>query len=190
MALMPKSAVKDLLATQPLYFATSFGITSLVRKLLETDSNLDIEAPGGRVASSPLQVACFRGLTATVKLLLEANADPMSRNQAGTSCLFWATFWRHSEISELLQSYCATFTNDDRKRLDRTAIKQGKMSRKDRFISTEHQWKSTQLTFGANFDFKIRGSLQSRLAQRKLSYVTTVPERSTADSDDTNQSFW
>jgi hypothetical protein len=37
-----------MLGTQPLYFAASFGIESLIRKILGTDPNLDIEAPGDR----------------------------------------------------------------------------------------------------------------------------------------------
>jgi len=129
-ALVPKIAVRDLLATQPLYFAASFGITSLISKMLETDPNLDIEAPGGRAGSSPLHVASFRTRTEAVKLLLEANANPMSRNRNGQSCLFWATFWKHSEILELLQSHGAILTEDDKNRLaiTRSTRKFGKSS--------------------------------------------------------------
>ncbi|KAE9371550.1 hypothetical protein N431DRAFT_484077 [Stipitochalara longipes BDJ] len=82
-ALVPHFKLKDILATQPLYFAASFGVTSLIRKLLDTDPNLDIEARGGRAGSSPLHVATFRNRTAAVKLLLEANANPMSQNRFG-----------------------------------------------------------------------------------------------------------
>lgn len=111
--------VRDLLDTEPLYFAASFGITSLVRKLLKTDPYLDIEALGGRGGSSPLQVACFRERTDTVKLLLEANANPMSLNRAGESCLLWAALWDYSEILELLQKHGAILTEGDKKRLSK-----------------------------------------------------------------------
>ena len=33
--------------TQPLFYAASFGVTSLIQKLLESDPKIDIEAPGG-----------------------------------------------------------------------------------------------------------------------------------------------
>jgi Ankyrin repeats (3 copies) len=134
-ALAPNIAVKDLLATQPLYFAASFGITSLITKLLETDPHLEIDAPGGRGASSPLLVATFRNHAAAVKLLLEANANPMSRDRAGRSCLFWATFGGLDEVLKLLQTFGATLTESDKKKLD---IMQGMKNRTGHHISTAH----------------------------------------------------
>lgn len=136
--LTPSIKLKDMLDTQPLYFAASFGIESLIRKILDTDPNLDIEAPGGRYGSSPLQVASFRNRTAAVKLLLEANANPMSQNRGGQSCLFWAVLRKHTEISNLLQSHGATLTQEDKKRLGRMQANTKQTGK----VSIQHQRES------------------------------------------------
>jgi hypothetical protein len=57
--LIPDAPTYQILNTQPLYYAASYGLTDLVRTLLSSKST-DIEAPGGRFESSPLHVAVFR----------------------------------------------------------------------------------------------------------------------------------
>jgi hypothetical protein len=57
--LIPDAPKYQILNTQPLYYACSYGLTNLVRTLLSSNST-DIEAPGGRFESSPLHVAVFR----------------------------------------------------------------------------------------------------------------------------------
>ncbi|MCJ1248004.1 hypothetical protein MMC30_005219 [Trapelia coarctata] len=76
--LTPGVSLDIIKSTHPLYYAPSFGIASVVQKLLETDKFIDIEARGGRFGSPALQVACYRNHPKTVKILLEAGADPMS----------------------------------------------------------------------------------------------------------------
>jgi hypothetical protein len=112
-ALTPDIPLEAVQRTQPLYYAASFGITSLIRKLLESDADIDIEAPGGRFASPPLQVAAYRNHPTAVELLLEVGADPMALNGQGDSCLHWAILRGHMEVQRLLRSYGATLTLQD-----------------------------------------------------------------------------
>ena len=99
--------------THPLYYAASFGITSLIRKLLDSNPGLDVNAPGGRFCSSPLQVAGYRDHPAAVEMLLQANADPMAVNSQNESCLFWAVLRRHKEVRKLLEDHGAKWTSTD-----------------------------------------------------------------------------
>jgi hypothetical protein len=94
-------------ATKPLYFAASYGLTSMVRMILNVSTAADIEAKGGRHGSSPLQVASYRGHLETVELLLAAGADPNSKNNLGETSLFWAKKGGFSEIQNLLRLYGA-----------------------------------------------------------------------------------
>jgi hypothetical protein len=112
-ALTPDIELEAMKRTHPLYYAASFGLTSLIQKLLESNQNIDIEAPGGRFASPPLQVAAYRNHPNAVKLLLEAGANPMRLNDQRESTLYWATVRGHIEVQELLLSYRAELTSQE-----------------------------------------------------------------------------
>ncbi|KAK7422239.1 hypothetical protein QQX98_001762 [Neonectria punicea] len=62
--------------TQPLYYASSFNMLSVIRLLLCPELGVDLNHPGGRFGSPPLFVAIWRGNIEAAKLLLEAGADP------------------------------------------------------------------------------------------------------------------
>ncbi|KAK7432604.1 hypothetical protein QQZ08_000812 [Neonectria magnoliae] len=62
--------------TQPLYYAASFNMLSVIRLLLRPELGVDLNHPGGRFGSPPLFVAIWRGNIEAAKLLLEAGADP------------------------------------------------------------------------------------------------------------------
>ncbi len=91
--------------TQPLYYAASFGLTSVVRTLIETDKDLNLESCGGRHGSSALHVAAYRGHYDVVELLLEAGADPRAENDLGETAMLWARTKGFGEIMELLTRY-------------------------------------------------------------------------------------
>lgn len=95
--------------TKPVYFAASYGLTSVLQLLLTDVTAVDIEAKGGRFGSSPLQVASYRGNTDCVRLLLTAGADPNSPNDLGETSLHWARIINSDEIVNLLLSYGARF---------------------------------------------------------------------------------
>jgi hypothetical protein len=115
-ALIPE--VRNCHETEPLYYAASFGIPSVIKRILESDPPPDIDKPGGRFLSSPLQVATYRNHPDAVKILLEAGADPNAVNQLGQSQLFWAIGGRLVECRILLESYGATLTEVDIQMLD------------------------------------------------------------------------
>ena len=112
-SLAPDATVDMIESTHPLYYAASFGMTSVVQKLLQTDLSIHIEARGGRYGSSALQAACYRNHSKTVKVLLEAGADPMALNDVGESCMFWAAHRGATGVLKLLEAFGATFTNAD-----------------------------------------------------------------------------
>ena len=101
----PSEAVE---MTQPLYYAASFGLTSIVRTLIETDKDLNLESCGGRYGSSALHVAAYRGHYDVVELLLGAGADPRAENDMGETALFWARRKGFGDILDLLGRYCGT----------------------------------------------------------------------------------
>jgi hypothetical protein len=115
-ALVP--GVKNCHESEPLYYSASFGVPSVIKRILESDPPPDIDKPGGRFLSSPLQVATFRNHPDAVKILLEAGANPNAVNQCGQSQLFWAIGGELGECRTLLESYGATLTELDIQMLD------------------------------------------------------------------------
>jgi hypothetical protein len=99
--------------THPLYYAASFGVTSVVKRIIDSELGLNIDALGGRYWSSALQVATYRNHPETVKLLLEAGADPMTTNCFGESCVYFAIASQLEEIQSMLNSYGAILTDKD-----------------------------------------------------------------------------
>ncbi|KID83173.1 Ankyrin repeat-containing domain protein [Metarhizium guizhouense ARSEF 977] len=74
--LIPDVDPEVITATNPLYYAASFGLTPVVKAILDSVPDLEIDAPGGRCSSTPLFVACWRQQYEVAKLLLEAGANP------------------------------------------------------------------------------------------------------------------
>lgn len=74
--LAPEIEVERVEATQPLYYAASFGLAPVVEAILESATAITIDAPGGRFGSTPLYIACWRGHHDVLELLLQAGADP------------------------------------------------------------------------------------------------------------------
>lgn len=112
-ALTPDISLRIIQSTHPLYYAASFGMASVVQKLLETDRSIDINARGGRFGSPALQAACYRNHPKTAKVLLEAGADPMALNDQGESCMFWAAMRGATGAQRLLEAFGARFTETD-----------------------------------------------------------------------------
>ena len=92
--------------TEPLYYAASFGYTSLVTAILEFDQPVNLEAPGGRQGSTVLQVACFRKRWDVSRLLVEAGADPFSIDGSPVEGVLSAYWWAEAngwdDILELM----------------------------------------------------------------------------------------
>ncbi|KAG9499296.1 hypothetical protein J7337_010116 [Fusarium musae] len=100
--LMPYTSRDTIIASEPLYYASSFGLTDLVKSLL-TSEGVDVDARGGRYKSSALHVACYRGHAEIARQLLECGADISLLDSDGRTALFWAEKLGRSDIVDLLQ---------------------------------------------------------------------------------------
>ncbi|KAF5663489.1 ZDHHC-type palmitoyltransferase 6 [Fusarium circinatum] len=80
--LMPYTPRDIITASEPLYYASSFGLSDLVKSLLTSES-VDVNARGGRYKSSALHVACYRGHAEIARQLLECGADINLRDSDG-----------------------------------------------------------------------------------------------------------
>ncbi|KAF7923232.1 uncharacterized protein EAE98_007937 [Botrytis deweyae] len=91
--MMPSAPTKDsyILRTHPLYYVASFGLADIVRIILDTERDIDIDALGGRAHATALHVACYRDHYKVAKLLLERGANPDTPNVLGESPLYWAS---------------------------------------------------------------------------------------------------
>lgn len=90
--------------TPPLYYAASFGLTDIVRYLLDMGS--DTEARGGYGGATPINVASLRGNAEVVQLLLDHGADPYAVDIGmGKSSFFWAKRKKHVEVMEILDRW-------------------------------------------------------------------------------------
>ncbi|KAF4950764.1 hypothetical protein FGADI_7960 [Fusarium gaditjirri] len=100
--LMPDASREAVTASEPLYYASSFGLMGLVKSLL-TSEGVDVDARGGRYKSSALHVACYRGHIEIARQLLECGADINLLDSDGRTALFWAKRLGRSEIVDLLE---------------------------------------------------------------------------------------
>ena len=99
--LMPSSNPSDIFRTPPLYYAASYGLTEVVKYLL--DAGADIEVHGGRSGATPLNIACYRNHYDVAKLLFDHGADPHAADRTpGCSAIQWARRYGHTKIYKLL----------------------------------------------------------------------------------------
>ncbi|GAB1197943.1 hypothetical protein APSETT444_007249 [Aspergillus pseudonomiae] len=103
--LIPEAATEEAWSTEPLYYASSFGMTLVVERLIKSGINLD--SPGGRHDATALTVASYRGQLAVVKMLLDAGSDPNLKDCHGITSLGWAKRKGHREVETLLLAYGA-----------------------------------------------------------------------------------
>jgi hypothetical protein len=105
--LIPHSPASYVQNTHPLYYAASFGLFEVVRIILDTEKELDINVLGGRARATALHVAVYRDHIDVVRLLLERGAEPNIPNNIGESPMFWARVNGNWEMQALLEQYGA-----------------------------------------------------------------------------------
>ena len=92
---------RNVAGTPPLYYAASFGLTTVVRYLLEAGA--DTEVHGGRYGATPINIASFRGYEDVVKILLEYGADPHAMDETPMSAIQWARLNNHWNVVDILE---------------------------------------------------------------------------------------
>ncbi|KAL8785844.1 MAG: hypothetical protein Q9195_008468 [Heterodermia aff. obscurata] len=99
--LLPAASIESIGRTPPLYYAASYGLTIVVRYLIE--AGVDLEVHAGRCGATPLNIASFRGHYDVVKLLLEHGANPKAVDYTpGWSAIQWARYNSHFKVYDLL----------------------------------------------------------------------------------------
>ena len=106
---------RNIARTPPLYYAASFGLTTVVRYLLEAGA--DTEVHGGRTGATPLNIACFRGHEHVVKILLEYGADPHAIDEDLMSGIQWARLNRYWKVLDMIEGSGSNAASSELSRL-------------------------------------------------------------------------
>ena len=86
----------------PLYYAARYGLLDIVRMILATEGDRNLERAGGVYRSTPLHVAAWQGCTEVVAELLKAGASAREMNDEGIPGLVWAILFGYTEIERML----------------------------------------------------------------------------------------
>ena len=89
-------------SSTPLYYASRFGLNSVVKLILTVQGTASLEIRGGRRGSTPLHVAAALGNVEVVKTLLAAGANAQEVNEMGECGLEWAIRGGSLEVVRLL----------------------------------------------------------------------------------------
>ena len=129
--LLPASSIESIGRSPPLYYAASYGLTTVVRYLIE--AGVDLEVHAGRCGATPLNIASFRGHYDVVKFLLEHGANPKAVDYApGWSAIQWARYNRHFQVYDLLVGS----TSEEKEPFDREAARSQLRSRLERPVES------------------------------------------------------
>ncbi|KZL63713.1 ankyrin repeat protein [Colletotrichum tofieldiae] len=88
--------------TEPVYYAASFNMTSVLQLILRPEYEVDVNKRGGRYSSPPLFVAIWRRNIEAARLLLEAGANPDMWDTSGQTSRLLATGRKMHEIVDLM----------------------------------------------------------------------------------------
>jgi hypothetical protein len=91
--------------TEPLYYAASYNMTSILKILLKPELGVNLNKCGGRFGSPPLFVALWRGNMEAAKLLLAAGANPDAMDSgSGQTSRMLARWRRMDDVLALMDS--------------------------------------------------------------------------------------
>jgi hypothetical protein len=101
--LLSTISMEPMRQTEPLYYAASFNMTSILKLLLRPELKIDVNRPGGRFYTPPLYIALFRRNIEAALLLLSAGADPDRYDSGtGTTCRQLAFRRQNTEVLRLM----------------------------------------------------------------------------------------
>lgn len=155
----------------PLYYAASFGLTTIVSEMVHAGTPLN--SPGSRFGGTALHAAVLRNYISVIKILLEAGADARQADFSMTTPLHTAPVRAHTEAIMLLLEYGAEKNAVDCKgdtpldwainanesvSIDILRGKSMKSKRADEKV--EEVWQST-VRFCPGFDATRRSGMQS-----------------------------
>ena len=92
----------DIETSTPLYYASKFGINSLVKMILAVQGTRHLEVGGGNFGSTPLHVASYSGHFEVVQTLLAAGANAKEANAVGECGMMWAASAGRLDIMKAL----------------------------------------------------------------------------------------
>ncbi|KAF7136773.1 hypothetical protein CNMCM5793_006242 [Aspergillus hiratsukae] len=98
---------EDAQETEPLYFASLFGILPVVDRLIANGASVNI--PDKRTGATAIIAATFNGQLAVVKKLLEAGADPSVEDHSKMTSLAWARHRSNDRIEAVLLVHRAVY---------------------------------------------------------------------------------
>lgn len=125
--LLPNSDISCITKTPPLYYAASYGLTEVVKFLLNAGADMEVHA--GRGGATPLNIASFRGHHDVAKLLLDRGANPHAVDRyARWSAIEWARYNGHTKIYKVLTE--SEDGIDDATPFDRAAARAELISRR------------------------------------------------------------
>lgn len=78
--LLNTGSLQPIRQTEPLYYAASFNMLSILKLLVRPENGVDLNRRGGRFASPPLFVAIWRRNFEAARVLIEAGADVHARD--------------------------------------------------------------------------------------------------------------
>ncbi|GKT45290.1 vegetative incompatibility protein HET-E-1 [Colletotrichum spaethianum] len=89
--------------TEPVYYAASFNMTSVLQLILRPEYEVDVNKRGGRYSSPPLFVAIWRGNVEAAKLLLEAGANADMWDTSGQTSRHLAIRRKMKDVVNLME---------------------------------------------------------------------------------------
>ncbi|KAK1671442.1 ankyrin repeat protein [Colletotrichum godetiae] len=98
--------------TEPLYYAASFNMISVLQLILRPEYNIDVNKRGGRFSSPPLFVALWRDNVEAAMLLVKAGADPDMRDTSGQTSRRLAKSRKHHDVVNLMNEMTPSETLD------------------------------------------------------------------------------